>query len=121
MTHEQALKDYIKATNTHQFENVKRLLHQKAVYWFTDKTCMSIKEIQDYFENSWNTIKNEIYSISDIQWLVVESNTATCIYTFHYEGFYNNSYISGSGRATNVFIKDKDNRWKLIHEHLSNG
>ena len=119
MTNEDALKQYIAATNTHIFLNVKQLLHPNAVYWFSDKTCTSIDENQTYFENSWNTIKNEVYSISDLHWLVVEKNTATCIYTYHYEGYYNNNFVSGSGRATNVFIKEHGEEWKLIHEHLS--
>lgn len=94
-------------------------MHPKAVYWFTDRTCTSINEIQSYFENSWNTIKDEVYSISDVNWLVVEQKTATCIYTYHYEGVYNERFVSGSGRATNVFIKENEEEWKLIHEHLS--
>lgn len=119
MSNENALRQYIRATNTHNFENVKKLLHPEAVYWFSDRTCTSINEIQNYFENSWNLIKDEVYSISDLRWLVVKENTATCIYTYHYKGYHNNNLISGSGRATNVFIKENEQEWKLIHEHLS--
>ena len=119
MNYENVLQQYISATNTHNFDNVKQLLHPKAVYWFTDRTCTSIKEIQSYFANSWNTIKDEVYSISDVNWLAVEQKTATCIYTYHYEGVYNGRFVSGSGRATNVFIKENEEEWKLIHEHLS--
>lgn len=119
MTYDNILQQYIYATNTHNFDNVKQLLHPKAVYWFSDRTCNTISEIQSYFENSWNTIKEEVYSISDLNWLVVDENTATCIYTFHYKGLYNDSDISGSGRATNVFVKENEEEWKLIHEHLS--
>ncbi|MBH5319592.1 nuclear transport factor 2 family protein [Paenibacillus sp. GSMTC-2017] len=119
MSHHYALEQYITATNTHQFEHVKQLLHPSAVYWFSDKTCTSLSDIQQYFENAWDTIKDEVYSISDVNWIAVDKNTATCIYTYHYTGYYNGDYISGSGRATNVFIKDNENDWKLIHEHLS--
>ncbi|MUK87845.1 DUF4440 domain-containing protein [Ornithinibacillus sp. L9] len=119
MSYRNVLEEYIKSTNTHHFENVKQLLHPNAVYWFSDKTCTSVEEIHNYLENSWNIIKEEVYSVSDIQWLVVDENSATCIYTYHYEGYYNESFVSGSGRATNVFIKDHDQKWKLIHEHLS--
>ncbi|MGB5946792.1 MAG: nuclear transport factor 2 family protein, partial [Paenisporosarcina sp.] len=35
-----------------------------------------------------------------------------------YEGFINDKYASGHGRATNVFVKESD-VWLLIHEHLS--
>ena len=119
MNLEDILQQYIKATNTHNFDNVKKLLHPNAIYWFTDRTCTSINEIQSYFENSWNTIKDEVYSISDVNWIVVEQKTATCLYTYHYKGVYNNRFVTGCGRATNVFLKDNKEEWKLIHEHLS--
>ncbi|WLD94425.1 nuclear transport factor 2 family protein [Alkalihalobacillus sp. AL-G] len=119
MDHKIALQTYIDATNTHDFTNVKNVLHEDAVYWFTDKTCTSLNEIQAAFENAWDVIKDEVYSATDVQWLTVDENSATCIYTFHYEGYIDEEFISGSGRATNVFTKDGNREWKLIHEHLS--
>ena len=119
MGYEQALKSYIAATNTHDFENVRALLSEKVIYWFSDKTCRQIDEIQRYFENAWDTIKDEVYRATDIEWLAVDENTATCIYTYEYEGYYNGEFVQGSGRATNVFVRDSRGDWKLIHEHLS--
>lgn len=113
------LKQYIDATNTHNFENVERLLHPKAVYWFTDKTCTGMEEIKKHFEIAWDTIKEEKYSAADVEWLVVENDSATCIYNYHYEGYFKGKFIKGSGRATNVFVKDSEQNWKIIHEHLS--
>ncbi|ADU29489.1 YybH family protein [Evansella cellulosilytica] len=119
MNYEEALKKYIEATNTHDFNNVKKVLHDKAIYWFTNKTCTSISDIQNYFENAWKLIKEEVYTAKDIQWISTDQNSATCIYTYHYEGYYNGKLVSGNGRATNIFIKTNNNEWKLIHEHLS--
>ncbi|UOE94671.1 nuclear transport factor 2 family protein [Alkalihalobacillus sp. LMS39] len=119
MSYEQALKQYINATNTHNFTNVKQLLHEDAVYWFTDKTCETEEEIQRYFENAWNVIKEEVYSAIDVQWISVDEHSATCIYTYHYEGYANGQFVSGFGRATNLFVKDNDGNWKIKHEHLS--
>lgn len=113
------LEQYIDATNTHDFENVERLLHPQAIYWFSDQTCRSQEEIKNYFENAWDTIKEEKYSAADIQWLGMGNDTATCVYHYHYEGYYKGEFIKGSGRATNVFVKDTDGNWKIIHEHLS--
>lgn len=119
MTYRNALENYIKATNTHQFENVEKLLHSNAVYWFGDKTCTTISEIQSYFIDAWNAIEDEIYNAQNIEWLVESEHTATCIYQYTYEGYLNGKSVSGSGRATNVFKKE-NGEWKLIHEHLSN-
>ncbi|OEH94166.1 YybH family protein [Bacillus solimangrovi] len=114
----EVLNNYIKATNTHNFDEVRKLLHPNATYFFTDKTCTTLEEIQLYFEKAWTVIKDENYEAHDVKWLYTESNSATCTYTYFYEGYYNGEYTSGRGRATNVFVKESD-QWLLIHEHLS--
>jgi ketosteroid isomerase-like protein len=119
MGYKKALQQYIEATNTHDFNNVKKVLHENAIFWFTDKTCTTIQEIQNYFENAWDIIKEEVYTANNVHWLTVDQNSATCTYTYHYEGYHNGKFVSGSGRATNVFIKNEKGEWKLIHEHLS--
>jgi hypothetical protein len=112
------LNNYIKATNSHNFEKVKKLLHPNATYFFSNKTCINHDEIQDYFENAWDLVKNENYEAHDVQWLFTSNTSLTCTYTYFYEGFINGKYTNGRGRATNVFVKESDN-WLLIHEHLS--
>ncbi|MBS4161469.1 nuclear transport factor 2 family protein, partial [Klebsiella pneumoniae] len=57
MSCRKALDQYIKATNTHVFANVKELLDRDAVYWFSDQTCSGFEEIQRYFENAWKQIE----------------------------------------------------------------
>ncbi len=52
MTHKQALERYIQATNTHDFNEVKVILHPQAVYWFSDKTCTTTEEIGAYFNHA---------------------------------------------------------------------
>lgn len=112
------LQNYIKATNTHTFDEVRKILHPHAVYFFSDRTCTTHKEIQAYFENAWSVVKNENYEAREVQWLFTGSHSATCTYTYFYEGYINDEYIYGHGRATNVFVKEFD-EWLLIHEHLS--
>jgi ketosteroid isomerase-like protein len=114
------LSRYIEATNSHDFENVKKLLHPEAIYWFTKKSCTTTEEIQNYFEQAWNTIKEEVYSATDVRWLTIDEHSAVCIYTYHYKGFSEGEFVEGQGRATNVFSKNKEGDWKLVHEHLSN-
>ncbi|MBS4196737.1 YybH family protein [Lederbergia citri] len=118
MNYKEALQAYIDATNSHDFNNVKDLLHPNAVYWFTDRSCTSLEEIECYFNNAWDTIKNEVYSAKDVQWISESDTSAACIYTYHYEGYYEGKFVSGSGRATNVFTF-VGHKWELIHEHLS--
>ncbi|MBP2078659.1 YybH family protein [Oceanobacillus polygoni] len=119
MPYKRALQQYINATNTHDFSNVKDVLHEEVVYWFSDKTCTSVADIQAYFEHAWDTIKEELYAATNVQWISVDQQSATCIYIYTYEGYHHGKFVSGSGRATNVFKVDEDGQWKLVHEHLS--
>lgn len=113
------LNAYITATNTHDFEQVRKLLHKNAIYFFSDQTCSTPQAIQEYFESAWNIVKEENYEARNVHWLHRDEVSATCIYTYFYEGYINGKYTNGEGRATNVFVKENGN-WLLIHEHLSN-
>jgi ketosteroid isomerase-like protein len=118
MNVQQALKGYIKATNSHDFQNVSEYISENAIYWFSDKEYKTTSEIESYFNNTWNLIKEERYWISNEQWIGIGDTMATCLYQYQWEGLYNGKIIGGKGNATNVFMKI-NNEWKLIHEHLS--
>ena len=112
------LHNYIKATNTHKFNEVQKVLHPEAVYFFSNQSCTTQEEIQAYFEDAWSRIKDENYEARDVNWLHIGVCSATCTYTYFYEGYVNGKYVNGKGRATNVFVKEESD-WLLIHEHLS--
>ncbi|MCR8846150.1 nuclear transport factor 2 family protein [Paenibacillus sp. SC116] len=118
-SYELALTSYIEATNTHDFNQVRALLHPDALYWFSNESCKTHDEIQRYFDQAWDFVRDEVYAASDVQWIAVSEVQATCLYTYHWEGYIHGQFASGSGRATNVFVRDDHNQWKLIHEHLS--
>jgi hypothetical protein len=115
---EEALDRYIKATNTHRFSEVEKRLHPNAVYYFSDRTCSSMEEIQTYFEHAWAVVKEEVYGAIDVNWIKLGEEQALCVYRFTYEGYVNGEFVKGHGRATNAFVKE-EGRWLLIHEHLS--
>lgn len=115
---EEALDRYIKATNTHRFSEVEKRLHPNAVYYFSDRTCSSMEEIQTYFEHAWSVVKEEVYGAIDVNWLQLGEKQALCVYRFTYEGYVDGAFVKGHGRVTNAFVKE-EGRWLLIHEHLS--
>ncbi|AWP25616.1 DUF4440 domain-containing protein [Paenibacillus glucanolyticus] len=119
MSYQNALEAYIAATNTHDFDQVARLLDEEAVYWFSDRSCTTLDEIRLYFEQAWDAIREEVYRAEDVEWIASDAHSAVCIYTYHFEGYHQGTFMSGSGRATNVFIRDVEGSWKLKHEHLS--
>lgn len=118
MSMNEELQAYIDATNTHDFSQVQKCLHPDAVYFFSDRTCRNHKEIRQYFETAWIAVENEKYAAQDVEWLHIGNTSASCTYTYVYEGYTEGKYVSGKGRATNVFIFGSAG-WLLLHEHLS--
>ncbi|MGM0834776.1 MAG: YybH family protein [Bacillota bacterium] len=115
---QEALKMYEEATNTHEFENVRRLLREDAIYYFSDETVQGHKHLKEFFEKTWDYIHDEVYKIYDVQWITIGETNAACIYKFQWSGLIGGVLKEGKGRGTNVFEKD-DEGWKVVHEHLS--
>lgn len=113
-----ALKAYLVATNTHDFDHVERVLAPDAVYFFGDATCTGVSEVRAYFERTWAMIPDETYWAEDIDWVAQTGDTAVAIYTYHWRGTIDGQERSGAGRATNVFTRTPQG-WRLTHEHLS--
>ncbi|WP_099157047.1 YybH family protein [Virgibacillus ndiopensis] len=117
-TPQEALKEYEKATNSHLFENVSELIDVNAIYYFSDETVHGHEQLKAYFEKTWDTIQDEVYTIKDVNWIALGETIAVCIYQFHWIGNIGGNRREGSGRGTNVF-KRSNQVWKVIHEHLS--
>jgi ketosteroid isomerase-like protein len=112
------LNQYENATNTHDFNQVQKLIAPNAVYWFSDGSFVGTKKIRAAFESTWTTIKDETYSIKNIDWITVSPDNAVCLYDYHWSGIIDGISKSGQGRGTNILVKQKNN-WLIIHEHLS--
>jgi len=109
---------YEKANNSHVWSNVEPFIADNATYWFTDGSFSGIEEIRGAIESTFEKIKDEVYSISDLKWPVQADSVAVCTYHFHWEGTVDGVKQTGSGRGTNVLAKSSDD-WRIIHEHLS--
>lgn len=112
------LQKYEKATNSHDFSNVKELLDEDATYWFSDGNYAGIAEIEKAFVTTWNKIKDETYSIENVKWVSLDENSAVCTYKFKWRGIIDGQSKQGEGRGTNVLIK-RESKWYIVHEHLS--
>lgn len=115
---ESFLKAYEKQTNTHNFDNVAPLIEDSATYFFSDGTFVGIEEIRKAFNETWQHIQNEEYSIKNLKWIVVSEIVAVCSYEFFWRGIVDGKTRNGRGRGTNVLVRIGDT-WKMKHEHLS--
>ena len=112
------LAEYIRATNTHRFDDVAPLINEDAVFWFSSGSYRGLTAIRAAFERTWTMIQNEVYTVEDVEWLTVDGASATCVYTYHWRGRIDLVEREGSGRGTTVLRQD-GLRWRVVHEHLS--
>lgn len=112
------LSEYIRRTNSHQFDAIAPLIDDHAIYWFSSGSYRGLNAIQNAFERTWSIIQNEHYALEDLEWLTIDDLTATCIYTYRWRGSIDGATREGVGRGTNIMRKDSQ-KWRIVHEHLS--
>lgn len=112
------LNEYERLANLCNFDLIEQFIYKNAIYWFSNGTYRGISQIRKAFEDTWNSIKNEKYTLSNVEWLVVTDRCAVCIYDFRSDGIVNGKRQIYEGKGTNVLEK-KNRKWKIIHEHLS--
>jgi ketosteroid isomerase-like protein len=117
---EQFLREYERRLGEHQWSAVANLIHNDAVFIFSEGTYHGKVEIGRAFTRTFETIQNEQYTISNLEWLVITDEVAVCIYDFHWQGIVNGQEMSGGGRGTTVLQKSAMG-WQIVHEHLSSG
>jgi ketosteroid isomerase-like protein len=119
-TPQEFMKEYEVRANAKDFSNVAPLIDGEAVYWFSDGSYTGTEQIKEAFERTWSIIKEETYTITNLEWISECEHTAVCIYEFHSKGMVAGSNHGFSGRGTNVLRRTTTNDgWKIIHEHLS--
>ena len=112
------MKKYESAANSRNFDNVKELVWDDAIFWFTDGSFTGIESVRSAFENTWNSIKDEDYSIENLKWIYTGDDCAVCLYKFVSKGITSGVVSIVIGRGTTV-LKKVGNEWKVAHEHLS--
>lgn len=112
------LRRYESATNTHDFARVEPLICADATYLFTEGTYHGIDEIRAAIERTFATIQDEVYRISEVEWVAVSAELAVCTYRYSWQGRVDGQPASGQGRGTNV-ITWREGEWRMLHEHLS--
>jgi ketosteroid isomerase-like protein len=112
------VRGYEQATNSHDIAELGPLIAPDAVYWFTDGSHRGRDAILGAIAETFATIRDETYRITDLEWVAVGSNHAVCRYRFSWTGTVNGQSRSGSGRGTNVLVSS-GGTWQVLHEHLS--
>ncbi len=115
------MREYERATRRHGLEATLSMIDDEAVYLFSDGSAHVGKQaIEIAIGRNFEIIRDEVYSIDNLRWLVNSEETAVCVYDFSWTGLVNGKPASGSGRGTTVLIRSGES-WKVAHEHLSKG
>jgi ketosteroid isomerase-like protein len=69
---------------------------------------------------NWKLIDRYNYTTLDAIWPAQSETVAAVIYTFLWSGVAGGRDVSGGGRGTRVFRRDRTG-WRIAHEHLSAG
>jgi 8-oxo-dGTP pyrophosphatase MutT (NUDIX family)/ketosteroid isomerase-like protein len=109
---------YERAANSHDVGRVLSLIAADATYWFTDGSYRGHDDIAVALARTFATIEDEVYEISDLEWVTLTPGHAVCRYRFCWRGVVGGRPASGCGRGTNVLVK-RDGAWLIEHEHLS--
>lgn len=118
MSARELLKEYENKINKHDFDLVEPLISKDCKFWFSSGTYEGLNQTRQAFEKTWDLIKEEFYSISDVNWIAEADRAAICTYTFHWKGIIDGKPNEGQGRGTSCF-RNETTGWKIIHEHLS--
>lgn len=112
------VREYERTANGHLIGPWGRLIADDAVYWFTTGSFVGKAAVMDAVEHNFRVIEDEVYRISDVEWVTVTDDWAVMRYRFSWVGFQRGEKVSGAGRGTNVMVR-RDGRWLMLHEHLS--
>lgn len=112
------MRKYEEANNSHDIERVAPMIAADATYWFTDGSHHGRARVLRAIEETFAVIRDEVYTIGNVAWIVLTSEHAACRYEFSWAGIVHGEPRSGRGRGTNVLART-EGRWQITHEHLS--
>jgi len=118
MTAEDFVKNYEGALATQNWENVAPLMHKNASVTFSSGVVHEGRAaVKIAFERNFKLIKNELYKVENIRWLLKSESTAVYLFDFSWRGIINRQSIEGSGIGTSVLVREGE-KWVLLTEHL---
>jgi ketosteroid isomerase-like protein len=119
MSARDVLQAYEDRINRHDFELLVDLIAPDATFWFSDGAHRGTAKIRAAFEATWRVMgASEHYWLDQREWIAEGDSAAVCTYRFNWKTTVDGIPSSGNGRGTTV-LKRVDDRWWIVHEHLS--
>lgn len=119
MNPEDFIPDYERALASQDWNLVDPLVHDVACVTFSTGSIHKGKpEVKKAFAKNFSLIQNEVYTISNVHWVLKGSETAVYLFDFDWNGYFEGKKVGGSGRGTSVLVRE-NKKWLLLVEHLS--
>jgi ketosteroid isomerase-like protein len=99
------------------WEALEDLIHEQAVFVFSEGTYRGQAEIEGAFRRTFQTIDDEQYAIHDVEWVAVTEGMAVCAYEYRWQGMIDGRRTRGGDRGTTVLLRVGED-WQIVHEHL---
>lgn len=103
------------------FNLIRHLIDERAVFRFNDGDFVGRDAIQAVFEKTWRgdpSVKKARFYLSDIVVLTTDAASATATYTYNWEGSQAGRTFTITGRGTRV-LRFEQGEFRIVHEHLS--
>lgn len=119
-TPEAAFERYRAEINTHDFDRLADdVVASDAVFVFAEKVHRGVDAARAAFNDTWKTLPDEVYSMTEAEWLAKDAATAVVAFRYGYKGTLTDGRaLEGGGRGVNVY-RLTDEGWRLAYEHLS--
>ncbi|WOO41386.1 glyoxalase superfamily protein [Rubellicoccus peritrichatus] len=114
---EALLREYESQLTLQDWKAVECMIHDQAVFIFTERTYRGKKAIAQAFQKTFSLIQDETYSIENLNWLAKTDSMACCEYIYKWTGLIDGQKASGEGRGSSVLVRE-DDKWLIIEEHL---
>lgn len=119
-TPEAAFDRYRDEINTHDFDRLADdVVATDVVFVFAEKVHRGVEAARAAFNDTWKTLPDEVYSMTEAEWLAKDANTAVVAFRYGYKGTLTDGRaLEGGGRGVNVY-RLTGAGWRLSYEHLS--
>jgi len=114
-------RELLRRMNAKDLAGTMELIADDAVYFWSNGAAMFGKAaIEQAMKANFEGIRNDVYEVKDLTWVVDLPDAAVAVYRFEWSGEVDGEPASGRGRGASV-IKRIDGHWRTVHEHLSQG
>jgi len=114
MQPEDFIHAYEQALASQDWGQVEPLMHAQACVTFSNGTVHKGKsEVQKAFEHDFLLIHDENYSMTNVHWVLKNTETAVYLFDFNWSGIINDTPASGAGSCLSNTLVQKVLNWYL--------